>query len=535
MKKRLMVVASLALAVALLTTGCFSGGGGKGKILHTNNTSEPGSLDPALAEGTHESWVIDHVFEGLMKKDKDGNLVGGMAKDYSISEDGMTYTFELRKDVKWSNGEPVTAHDFEFSWKRVLDVDLGASYAYQLYYLKNGEAYNTGEASIDDVGVKALDDTTLEVTLEEPTPYFLELTAFYTFFPVNKAVVEENPKWAHEPSTFVSNGAFKLTQWNHKANILVEKNDNYYNAKEVKLDGIDFSIIENEDTAWQKYQANEFDFLYPLPQTIVADLQEKNDPELVIGADLGVYYYNFNTELKPFNNPKVRKAMAMGIDRQTITGKVSQGGEQPAYGIVPSGIPDENGKDFQAEQGDFFAEDIEAAKVLLEEGLAEEGIAVADFKPTILYNTLEAHKKIAQVIQEMWRTNLGIEVLLENVEFQVKLDREKAGDYEISRAGWIGDYVDPMTFIDLFVTGGPYNDSNYSSEEYDALVQIAKTSGDPKVRFDAMREAEGIFMEDLAVMPVYFYTKPYTQKAHLTNVHKVVNRDPSFIYADIKK
>lgn len=526
----------------MFTTGCFSGGGAEGKILYTNNTSEPGSLDPALAQGTHESWVIDHVFEGLMKKDAEGNLVGGMAKDYTLSEDGLTYTFELRDDIKWSNGEPVTAHDFEYSWKRVLNVDTASPYAYQLYYLKNGEGYNTGkvngeevEVGADDVGVKALDDTTLEVVLEEPTPYFLELTAFYTLFPINKAVAEENPKWADEPSTFVSNGAFKLTQWNHKANIVIEKNDEYYDAAAVKLDGIDFAIIENEDTAWQKYQANEFDFLYPLPQTIVADLQEKNDPELVIGEDLGTYYYNFNTDLVPFNNPKVRKALTMGIDRQTITDKVSQGDEQPAYGIVPPGIPDENGNDFQAEQGPYFEEDFEAAKVLLEEGLQEEGMTVEEFKPTLLYNTMEAHKKIAQVVQEMWRNNLGINVELENVEFQVKLDREKAGDYEISRAGWIADYVDPMSFIDLFVTDGPYNDSNFSSAEYDELVQIAKTSPDAKVRFDAMREAEEMFMDSLSIMPVYYYTKPYVQKVYLKNVHKVINRDPSFIYADIEK
>ncbi|HHX60576.1 MAG TPA: peptide ABC transporter substrate-binding protein [Epulopiscium sp.] len=555
MNKKLITVASLALTVALLTTACFAGGspekpstggtttestdGGStstgDKILRTNNTSEPGSLDPALAQGTHESWVIDHTFEGLMKKDKDGNLVGGMAKDYTLADDGVTYTFNMRDDIKWSNGDPVTANDFEFSWKRVLDANLGSTYAYQLYYLKNGEAYNTGTASIDDVGVKALDDLTLEVVLEQPAPYFVELTAFYTFFPVNKAVVEANPEWANEPATFVSNGAFKLTQWNHKANILIMKNDNYYNASEVKLDGIDFAILEDENTAWQKYQANEFDFLYPLPQTVVADLKAKADPELVIGEELAVYYYNFNTKIKPFNNPKVRQALSMAIDRETITDKVAQGGQTPAFAIVPPGIPDETGKDFREAQGDYFKEDVEAAKVLLAEGLAEEGMTVADIKPAILYNTQEGHKKVAQVVQEMWRNNLGIEVQLENVEFQVKLDREKAGDYQVSRAGWVGDYVDPMTFIDLFVSDGPYNDSKFNMKEYDELVSVAKGTADQTVRFDAMREAEALFMNNASVMPIYYYTKPYTQKTHLTGVYKIVNRDPSFIYSDMNK
>lgn len=535
MKKKIITIASLALAVAMLTTACFAGGNTGDKILHTNNSSEPGSLDPALAQGTHESWIIDHAFEGLMKRDADGNLVGGMAKGHTVTDDGITYTFELRDDVKWSNGDPVTAYDFEFAWKRVLDAELGSTYAYQLYYLKNGEAYNTGQASADEVGVKALDDLTLEVVLEKPAHYFVELTAFYTLFPVNKAVVEANPDWANDPSTFVSNGAFKLTEWNHKANILVSKNENYYNAAEVKLDGINFEILEDMNTAWQKYQANEFDFLYPLPQTVVADLQTKGDPELVIGEDLGIYYYNFNTDKKPFTNPKVRKALAMAVDRQRITDQVSQGDEIPAYGIVPPGIPDENGDDFQVTQGPYFTEDVEAAKALLAEGLAEEGMTVADIQPTILYNTSESHKKIAQVVQDMWRNNLGIEVELENVEFQVKLDREKAGDYEVSRAGWISDYIDPMSFVDLFVSDGPYNDSNFSSEKYDELIKTAKSTSDQKVRFDAMREAEALFMEQMPVMPIYFYTKPYAQKAHLTNVNKVINRDPSFIYAELDK
>ena len=549
---------ALALTVVLLTTGCFSGGtdtskkpnqdgtpsteqtgkegGNKGdKILHTNNTSEPGSLDPALAQGTHESWVINHMFEGLMKKDQSGELVGGIAEDYTLADDGVTYTFTLRSDAKWSNGETVTAHDFEYSWKRVLDVDLGSTYAYQLYYVKNGEAYNAGKADIDDVGVKALDDTTLEVVLEQPAPYFVELTSFYTFFPVNKAIVEANPEWANDPATFISNGAFKLKEWNHKANILMMKNEHYYNEEVVKLDGIDFSILEDENTAWQKYEANEFDFLYTLPQNVVADLQAKGSSELVIGQDLGVYYYNFNTEVKPFNNLKVRKALSMAIDRTMITEKVTQGGQTPAYGIVTPSIPDENGDDFQEKQGDFFAEDIEGANKLLEEGLAEEGMTKEEIKPTILYNTQEGHKKIAQVVQEMWRNNLGIDVQLENVEFQVKLDREKAGDYEISRGGWVGDYLDPMTFIDLFVTDGPYNDSKFSMEKYDELVKTAKNTADQKVRFDAMREAEKLFIDNLTVMPIYFYTKPYTQKEHLTGVYKIVNRDPTFIYADLNK
>lgn len=536
MKKKLSFLVSLILIVAIALTACSDGGSKEKKILRTNNSSEPGTLDPALAQGTHESWVLDHTFEGLMKRSETGEIVGGMAKDVVLADDDVTYTFTLRDDVKWSNGEPVTANDFEYAWKRSLDPETAAYYSYQFFYIKNGEKYNAGEVSVDEVGVKALDEKTLEVVLEQPAPFFLELTAFYALFPVNQKVVEANPEWANDPSTYVSNGPFKLKEWVHKSTITLEKDENYYDAKNVKLDGIELGIIEDENTAWQRYEGGEYDFLTPLPQAVTAQLKEEGSSELVIGTDLATYYYNFNNEVKPFNNAKVRHALSNAIDRQTIVDKVSQGGQVPAGGVTPYGIPDENGKDFREEVGNLIPYDVAGAKALLEEGLAEEGMTLADMSQfSILYNTNEGHKKIAQAIQEMWRNNLGIEVQIENVEFQVKLDREKAGDYAISRAGWIGDYVDPMTFLDLFVTDGPYNDSNFSNAEYDALIKTAKTTADQSVRFQAMREAEVLLMEELPIAPIYHYTQPYAQKPYVTGVSKAVNRYPSFVYADIQK
>lgn len=536
MKRKLSLLLSLILIVSIALTGCGAGGKKEAKIIRTNNSSEPGTLDPALAQGTHESWVLDHAFEGLMKRSEEGEIVGGMAKDYTLADDNVTYTFTLRDDVKWSNGDPVTAYDFEYSWKRALDPELAAYYAYQFFYLKNGEAYNAGKASVDEVGVKAIDEKTLEVVLEQPAAYFLELTAFYCYFPVNKAVVEANPEWANSPETYVCNGPFKLTEWAHKAKIVLSKNESYYDVANIKLDGIELGIIEDENTAWQKYEGGEYDFLTPLPQAVTAQLKEENSPELVIGTDLATYYYNYNNKIKPFNNVKVRHALSMAIDRQTIVDKVAQGGQVPAGGITPFGIPDENNEDFREVVGNLLPYDPDAAKALLEEGLAEEGMTLADMSQfSILYNTSEGHKKIAQAIQEMWRTAFGIELQIENVEFQVKLDREKAGDYAVSRAGWIGDYVDPMTFLDLFVTDGPYNDSKFSNAEYDELINIAKGTADQKVRFDAMRKAEEILMEQLPIAPIYHYTQPYAQKSYVKGVTKAVNRYPSFIYADIVK
>ncbi|HWR61446.1 MAG TPA: peptide ABC transporter substrate-binding protein [Clostridia bacterium] len=548
MKKSLVLVLAMMLILSMALSACApkapeSTPGeatpaptAEPKILRTNNMSEPGALDPQLAQGTHDSWVLDHIFEGLYKKGQDGTIIPGMAKEYTLAADNVTYTFKLRDDIKWSNGEPITAQDFEFAWKRALDPALASDYAFQMYYLKGGEAYNTGAGKLEDVGVKAIDDKTLEVVLASPTAYFIELTSFYTYYPVNKKAVEANPDWAKDPSTYVSNGPFKLTGWEHNASLTLSKDPNYYDASLVKLDGVELSIIDDENTTWQKYEGGEYDLLLPLPQSVVGQLKANGNPELVIGGELSTYYYSLNTKLKPFDNAKIRKALSMAVDRQTIVDKIAQGGQLPAEGLVPFGIMDENGKDFREGSGKLIEYNVDEAKKLFAEGLAESGFKAEDFsKFSILYNTSEGHKKIAQAVQEMWRNNLGVEFQLENVDFQVKLDREKAGDYQVSRAGWIGDYVDPMTFIDLFLTDGAFNDADYSNPEYDKLVLEAKGTIDQKVRMENMRKAEKILMDAMPIIPVYFYTQPYAQKPYVTGIFKPLNRYPYFIYADINK
>jgi oligopeptide transport system substrate-binding protein len=528
----------MVLMVAMIFTGCSTTTSkGEKKILRSNNSSEPGSLDPALAQGTHESWVLENVFEGLMTFDEKGELVKGMAEDYKISDDGLTYTFTIRDGAKWSNGDPVIAEDFEFTWKRALDPEMAADYATILYYIKGGEAYNTGEGSRDDVQVKALDEKTLEVTLEFPTAYFLELTAFYTYFPVNKKVVEANPDWAKKPDTHISNGPFKLVKWEHNAKLVLEKNDLYYNANKIKLDGIDLDIIEDQNTAWQKYDGGEYDLLVDIPTSVVNELQKEGNKELSIGAQVGTYYYNLNPDAKPLNNVKVRKALSMALDRETIVKDITQGGQMAAEGLVPYGLMDEKGKEFREKAGVLIEYNPEKAKELLEEGLKEEGMTIQDFnnaKLVLLYNTSESHKKIAQAVQEMWRTELGVEIGVENVEFQVKLDREKSGDYDISRGGWIGDFMDPMTMLELWWSDSAFNDVNYNNPKYDELLLGAKSTMDQKVRMQNFREAEKMIVDDMAVLPVYFYTQPYVSKPNVKGIVKVPIRYPVITYADIK-
>lgn len=540
MKKKLFVLASLFLAFSFVLTGCSPKAPTTDapKILRTNNSSEPGSLDPALAQGTHESWVLQHTFEGLMSYAEDGSIVPGAAESYTLADDKVTYTFKLRDGMKWSNGDPVTANDFEFAWKRALAPETAADYAYQLYYLKGGEAYNSGAGTADEVGVKALDDKTLEVVLETPTGYFMELTAFYTYYPVDKKVVEANPDWAKDASTHVSNGAFKLKAWEHSAKIVLEKNADWHDADKVKLDGIEFAILDDENTAWQKYEGGEFDFLATVPAAVTAKLTADKSKELVIGGQVGTYYYNFNSTIKPFDNVKVRTGLSLAIDRETITSKITQGGQIPAEGVVPFGMLDENKKDYRDALGNLVKEDAAAAKTMFLEGLAEAGMTLEQFNAenfTILYNTSEAHQKIAQAVQEMWRTALGVDVKLENVDFQVKLDREKAGDYAISRAGWIGDYMDPMTFVDLWYSTSSFNDAKFINADYDKFIDTAKSSVDPAVRFEAMRNAEKLLMENMPVAPVYFYTQPYVQKSYVSGIYKPLINYPVMTFADITK
>lgn len=542
MKKILIFCLSLVLIMQVLFTGCFSKSSSDGtKIARLVSGGEPGSLHPALAQGTHESVILDHIFEGLMKRDKNGKIVKGIAKDYKISEDKLTYTFTLRKDVTWSNGDKITAHDFEVAWKYALNPITASTYSYQLYYLVGAIEFNTfdyenGSAEDmkkleDAVGVKALDDVTLEVNLMQPTPFFIELCAFYTYYPINKSLHESNPDWAIDGSTHVSNGPFKIVEWNHDSNVVVKKNEEYYNKKAIKLDGIEFIILEDINTQWQMFENSEIDVNDNLPTDVLGDLRKQKDESLISTGELATYFYRFNTTEKPFNNLKVRKALSMAIDRNLIIDEVSQGGQIPAYGLVPPGIPDTKG-DFRENGGDYFAENFEEAKKLLAEGLAEEGMDSLSF--VLIYNTSENHRKMAEAIQEMWR-KLGVDISLENMEFRVKIDREHNLDYQVARAGWIGDYVDPNTFLDMFTSWSTQNDTGWTSDRYDELIDAAGKEFDSKKRLEYMHEAEEILMEALPIMPIYYYCNNRVEKPYLKGTYKVCNRDICLIYADIKK
>ncbi|MDO5041813.1 MAG: peptide ABC transporter substrate-binding protein, partial [Peptoniphilus sp.] len=391
----------------------------------------------------------------------------------------------------------------------------------------------------NNVGVKAVDEKTLEVTLANPTPYFIDLTAFYTLYPVNEKVVSENPDWAKNAETHISNGAFSLKTWEHDSLIEIVKNENWFNAESVKIAGISWDILEDSNTVYQNYDGGKYWMQVDPPQEVVAQKFSNEDPELIIGKQVGTYYYNLNNiqtadGKNPFTNVNIRKALSMSIDREGLVTNITKGGQIPAEGMVPYGLLDDTGADFRETNGVLIEFNPEEAKKLLDKGLEETGLTLDDLNgKVLLYNTDEAHKKNAQTVQQMWKETLGIEIQLENVDFNVKLAREKAHDYDISRAGWVGDYSDPMTMLDLFVTGGSFNDSGYTNAKYDELINTAIASPDQKVRMDAMKEAEKILMEDMPIIPVYFYTQPYFVKQNVKGIYKPILQYPVLTYAEI--
>ncbi|EST54417.1 ABC transporter substrate-binding protein [Brevibacillus panacihumi W25] len=529
MKKNVFLAMSSILVLGAALAGC--GGGNQAaapadnqgsnaeapastdpKVLKVNLHSEPPTADPGIAEDSTSGTIIRATFEGLTRTGEDGKVHEAAAESYEVSEDGTKYTFKLR-DAKWSNGDPVTAHDFEFAWKRALDPKTASNYAYQLYYIKNGEAFNKGEAKMDDVGVKALDDKTLEVTLQNPTPFFTELTAFYTYYPVNKKVVEANEKWAADAATHVGNGPFKLTTWEHKNKLVVEKNDNYWDKDSVKLDKIEFSMVEDENTELSMFDNGELDWAgaptSALPTDAIPAL--KDSGKMKTQPTAGTYWYKFNTEKPPFNNVKIRKAFAYSIDRQSLIDNVLQAGQLPATGAVPPSMA-------LNKDGYFKDNDIETAKKLLEEGLKEEGLTSLP-TVTLSYNTSEGHKKIAEAIQDQWKKNLGVDVKLENKEWKVYIEDLHQGNYQIGRMGWLGDFNDPINFLELYKDKkGGNNDTNWENPQYKELLNQSSLEMDPAKRAAILADAEKILMEDMPIMPIYFYTQSWVQNDKVTGV-----------------
>jgi len=518
-----------------------------------NLGTEPATIDPAVSVDVSSANIELQVFEGLTRIDNKNMPQPAIAKSWTISKDHKTYIFTLR-DAYWTNGTPVTAYDFEYAWKRALSPDLASEYAYQLYYVSGGEAFNTSikvgtkyyaqtvdakgnpltkkvggkdvpvpnmKKEIDpskNVGVKALTAKTLKVYLQSPTPYFLGLTAFPTLMPVCKAVVSKNDKWAVDLTNYVTDGPFKLTQWSHNDKMVFVKNPTYWDRDKVKLTKITYFMVEDESTALSMYQSGQLDAAVNVPLPDLPKQVASGDAKIL--PSLGTYYYQFNVTKRPFNDARVRKALALAIDRKGITQSILKGGQTPALALVPYGIADAlPGTDFRTVGGSYYKDnDIATAKSLLAQAGYPNGKGFPAF--TLLFIASNARKSICEAIQQMWKKNLGITCAVRSEERGVYLDDRTNLNYDIMWTGWTGDYMDPNTFLDVWVTGGGQNCTGYSNKSYDALIAKAKATVNPTARMATLHAAEKILMSDMPILPIYFYTNPVLLSKHVKNFYQ---------------
>lgn len=533
-KKNLTKFSTALLSVLMLSsvfTGCGATKQTTGKteqVLRYNLGAEPKTVDPGITDTTEGLTVAGNTFEGLLRLDDKDNPVAGVAEKWEISKDGLTYTFHLRKNAKWSDGKTVTANDFKYGWERALDPKTGSEYAYQLYYIKNGKEFNSEKGKAEDLGIKVIDDYTLEVTLEYPTSYFLSLTTFPTYSPIRKDIVEKDPTgWFLKSDTYVCNGPFKLTSWKSKDSMEFVKNTNYWNSNSIKLDKLEFKLLDQPTSYLSAFKAGQLDLIDSPPAQETPSLIKQGVAKAY--PYLGTTYIALNLSskassispeaAKALSNVKVRKALALAINRKQLVQTVTKGGQKPAAAFVSSGVPeDKSGKDFRNKNYFKPEGDITEAKKLLAEAGYPDGKGFP--KLTYLFNTSDDNKSIAEAIQDMWSKNLGITVDLQTMEKKVFMQTRDDKNYLTSRAIWIADYNDPMTFLDVYVSGGGDNITGYNNPEYDKYVQAGKLETDPAKRMALLHKAEDTLMDDMPIIPLFFSVSVCCTKDYVKNVHK---------------
>jgi oligopeptide transport system substrate-binding protein len=529
---------SLLLGVCCFSSGCSRPEsrvdiGNREQILHVGNASEPEDLDPQIVTGVPEHRLLMSLFEGLVVEDPhDLHPVPGVAERWDISPDGRVYTFHLRKNARWSNGDPVTARDFLNSYKRVLTPALAARYAYMFFVVKNAEPFNQGKITdFNEVGFKAPDDYTFVITLENPTSYFLSLMLHTSWYPVHLPTVEKHGdpfrrgnRWTR-PGNHVGNGSFMLADWRVNEVIRVRPNPYHWDAGRVRLKEIRFYPIESDQTEERAFRLGQLHVSYVVPLTKIDSYKRTNPHLLRIEPYLGSYFYRINTTKPPLNDKRVRKALVLAIDRESIVKNVTRGGQLPATHFTP---PSTAGYTARAR----IHTDVAEAKKLLAQAGFPDGRGFP--KLELLYNTLEAHRDVAQAIQQMWNKNLGINIGLVNQEWKVYLDAQRQMNYDICRAGWIGDYPDPNTFLDLWLTNGGQNETGWSHAEYDKLIKQAGAATSQEERYEFFQKAEAILLDELPIVPIYFYTRVYLKHPALQGWHpNILDYHPyKFVYLD---
>lgn len=490
-----------------------------------NNGTELQTLDPATVTGVPEGRAIRMVFEGLLVSHPETlEPQPGCAERWEVSEDGLTYTFFLRKDARWSNGDTITAEDFMWSFERFLDPRTAAEYAYMAWYIEGAEAFTTEvedgapKNSFDTVGIKKLDEYTLQFKLNSPTPFFLELMAFYPMFPVSRRNIEDAQRdfpnsWRREwlkPENIVCNGPYVVEFRRVNDRVRFKKNPMYWDADNVAFETVDALAVESYTTSLNMYLTGACHWIDVPPSNVIQELMPREDFNPI--PYLGTYFYRVNVTKPPLDNKLVRQALSLAIPRQAITESVTKAGQVPAYSLVPPGLTGYTGSEM-AHGSSYEADLTRARELIVEAGYGPGGKQFPTIE--VHYNTADAHRDIAIVIADAWAKNLGVNVKLLNQEWKVYLDTQSSLGYDVSRSAWIGDYADPNTFIDLFMTGGENNKTGWGNPEYDRLVRAGNSELNPERRMELMAEAEAILMDEMAIMPIYYYVTQTTYTPRL--------------------
>lgn len=487
-----------ACFILILFTGCFDAG--KRADLVIINGREPDSVDPALILGQADGRVSQTIFEGLTRYNpRDATAEPGLAERWEISPDEKTYTFHIRANAKWSNGDPITAHDFVYSWLRVLDPETGSDYSSNLYFIRGAEDFNNGKTKdAATVGVRALDDRTLRVELVNPTPFFLELCAYAVQAAVHRGAIEKlGDRWLTSENVPCS-GAYRLDYWRLNDRIRVRKNTNYWDAANTQLDVVDFLPVSLASTALNLYDTGEADVIWDkdlVPAEILDVLKQRSD--FRSSPLLASYFYRCNVTRKPFDDVRVRKAFGMVVDRKRLVEKITRGGENPATFLVPLGL-----SNYVSPEGLPF--NPEAARKLL----AEAGFPNGQGFPRIEYTFRGARddEKIAVELKDMWKRELNVDVSLRGVEHKVWLRLQRDLDYDLIRSSWVGDYSDPNTFLDLFMSNNANNRTGWKNQAYDDLLRRANSLSDIQQRARLLHQAEKMLVADEApIVPLYIY------------------------------
>ncbi|MBE3642551.1 peptide ABC transporter substrate-binding protein [Bacillus anthracis] len=521
-KSHLMV---MALVISLLLTACNnkenkSDAESKKQVLNVTVSEEIPSLDTAKTMDGTSAHVMQNIFEGLYVLDNQDQPIPAVAKSFKRSEDGKKYTFDLRKDAKWSNGDNVTAHDFMFAWKRAIAPETASQYASMLFYVKNAKAINKGTMSFDELGVTVINDYKLEVELEQPIPYFLQLLALPIYLPQHESFLREQGKnYALEPSNLLYNGPFILEKWKHEQEFQLKKNDTYWDEKKVKLDEINFHIVKDTMTAVNLYEAGNLDRV-PINSQFVD--KYKGNKELHMSSDSGIAMLRFNEKNNALANKKVRQSISLALNKEDFVAHFINNGAKPASGMVPVGhVNKETGKDFRKENGNLSSYDLQNAKKIWEEAKKELGVEQVNFE--FLTFEQDNAKRMAEYIKGDLEKNLqGLTIQIKQQPFKQKLQLEQTGDYDITMANWGPDYKDPISYLELFTMGNPNNKMNYSNSRFDELIKKAKTDFvlEPEKRWGALLEAEQVLLEDAAVAPLYHIGSAYVQKDYVKEIEK---------------